>query len=63
MALLAQVIVVDHLAVEALANDGALTTIITRNTHVHLLPLLIGLDVWVLETACKWHEIICAKFA
>ena len=43
-----QVIVVDHLAVETLADYGALATIIAGNTHVHLLSLFILLNVWVL---------------
>ena len=53
MAPFAQIIVIHHLAVEALANDGQLATVVAGNTHMHLLSLFIFLDVGVFEATCN----------
>lgn len=52
MAPITKIVVHHNLAVEARPNDGADPTAVTRNTHVHLLPRRVQLDVGVLETTC-----------
>lgn len=42
----------DYLAVVAWPHNGAHPTAIAGNTHVHLLPVFIGLDVGVLQATC-----------
>ena len=43
---LTHIIIVQRLAVEALANDGAFATVFTGDAHVHLLAFRIFFGCW-----------------